>query len=129
MEKIIFADKTELTIMEGAGLDSITAAASDWAGLGDIADALMKDGNLDKVQFSSDEEVTGEYENMKMEQPLFRMVDIDSDGNIHAVFAIRRKTEMELAIEELKRKQEKTEAEQMVQDGAIMELAGMIGGE
>lgn len=129
MEKIIFADKTELTIMEGAGLDSITAAASDWAGLGDIADALMKDGNLDKVQFSSDEEVTGEYVNMKMEQPLFRMVDIASDGSIHAVFAIRRKTEMELEIEELKRKQEKTEAEQMVQDGAIMELAGMIGGE
>lgn len=136
MEKIIFADKTELTIMEGAGLDSITAAASDWAGLGDIADALMKDGNLDKVQFSSDEEVTGEYENMKLEYPLFRAVDIIRDGEIHAVFAIRKKTEMELAIEELKKKQselqrqqEKTEAGQTVQDGAIMELAGMIGGE
>lgn len=129
MEKMILSDKTELTIMEGAGLNAITVIASDWTVLGEIADALREAGNLDKVQFSSDGDVTGEYGNMKLEQPLFKAVDIASDGSIHATFAIRQKTETELAIEELQMHQEKTDERQEIQDGAIMELAGMIGGE
>ncbi|WP_251390650.1 hypothetical protein [Mediterraneibacter agrestimuris] len=136
MEKMILNDNTEISIKEGAGLNSITAVASGWKALGGIADALLAAGNLDKVNFSSDGDVTGEYENMKLEFPLFQAVDIASDGKIHATFAIRQKTEMELAIEELQRQQEglqqqqtETNSGQSVQDGAIMELAGMIGGE
>lgn len=136
MEKIILTDKTEFVITEGAALNSITAVADNWAVLGDIAAALVKAGNLDKVQFSSDGDVTGEYENMKLESPLFRAVDSTRDGSIHAEFAIRQKTEMELAIKELQRQQAELQSQQAetnegqsVQDGAIMELAGMIGGE
>lgn len=121
MEKMILKDKTELEIMEGAALNSITAIASDWAALGVVAEALRKSGNLDEVQFKTDETVTGEYQNMKLESPLFSVVDIAEDGKIHATFGIRQKTEMELAIEQLQNGQG-------VQDGAIMELAGMMGG-
>ena len=121
MEKIILKDKTELKIMNGASLNAITAVADDWTALGGIADVLKESGNLDDVQFMTDETVTGEYRNMKLESPLFSAVDIAEDGKICATFGIRQKTEMELAIEQLQNGQG-------VQDGAIMELAGMMGG-
>ena len=122
MEKMALKDKTELEIMNGAALNAITAVADNWAALGAMAESLKKSGNLDEVQFKTDETVTGEYQNMKLESPLFSAVDIAEDGKIHAIFGIRQKTEMELAIEQIQKGQG-------VQDGAIMELAGMVGGE
>lgn len=122
MEKMIVKDKTEIEIMEGAALNAITAVTDDWTALGLIAEALKELGNLDDVQFKTDETVTGEYQNMKLESPLFYAVDIAEDEKIHATFGIRKKTEMELAIDQLQKGQG-------VQDGAIMELAGMVGGE
>lgn len=121
MEKMILKDKMELEIMNGAALNAITTVANDWTTLGAIAEALKEAGNLDEVQFKTNETVTGEYRNMKLESPLFSAVDLAEDGKIHATFGIRQKTEMELAIEQLQKGQG-------VQDGAIMELAGMMGG-
>lgn len=122
MEIMNLKDKTELEIMNGAALNAITAIASDWTALGVVAESLKESGNLDEVQFKTDETVTGEYRNMKLESPLFSAVDIAEDGKIHATFGIRQKTEMELAIEQLQKGQG-------VQDGAIMELAEMMGGK
>lgn len=122
MEKMILKNKTEIEILEGAALNAITAVADGWTALGTIAEALKKSGNLDEVQFKTDETVIGEYQNMKLEYPLFSAVDISEDGKIHATFGIRQKTEMELAIEQL-------QSGQGVQDGAIMELAEMMGGK
>ena len=121
MEKMILKDKTELKIMNGASLNEITSAVNDWAALGGVADALMKDGNLDDVQFMTDETVTGEYNDMILESPLFTAVDVVGD-EIRATFAIREKTDVEKRLDAL-------ESGQGVQDGAIMELAGMVGGE
>ena len=128
MEKMNLKNKTELEIMNGASLNAITAGADGWTALGEIAEALKESRNLDEVQFKTDETVTGEYRNMKLESPLFSAVDIAEDGKIHATFGIRQKTEMELAIEQLQRQQAETNASQEIQDGAIMELAGMMGG-
>ncbi len=129
MEKMILKGKMELEILGGAGMNAVTAIANNWEGLGIIAEALQKPGNLDEVQFKKDETVTGEYRNMKLESPLFSVVDVVDEGKICATFGIRKKTEMELAIEQLQRQQAETNASQEVQDGAIMELAGMVGGE
>ncbi len=120
MEKMILKDKTELKIMNGASLNEITSAVNDWAALGAVADALMKDGNMDKVQFMTDETVTGEYNDMILETPLFTAVDVVED-EIRTTFAIREKTDVEKRLDAL-------ESGQGVQDGAIMELAGMMGG-
>lgn len=128
MEKMNLKNKTELEIMNGASLNAITAVADGWTALGEIAEALKESRNLDEVQFKTDETVTGEYRNMKLESPLFSAVDIAEDGKIHATFGIRQKTEMELAIEQLQRQQAETNASQEIQNGAIMELAGMMGG-
>ena len=129
MEKMNLKNKTELEIMNGASLNAITAVADGWTALGEIAEALKESGNLDEVQFKTDETVTGEYRNMKLESPLFSTVDIAEDGKIHAAFGIRQKTEMELAIEQLQRQQAEMNARQEIQDGAIMELAGIVGGK
>lgn len=129
MEKMVLKGKMELEIMEGAALSAITVVVGDWIALGVAAGLLRETGNLDEVQFKTDETVTGEYQNMKLESPLFSTVDIAEDGKIHAAFGIRQKTEMELAIEQLQRQQAEMNASQEIQDGAIMELAGMVGGE
>lgn len=129
MEKMVVKNKTELEIMNGASLNAITAVADDWTALGTIAEALRESGNLDEVQFKTDETVTGEYRNMKLESPLFSAVDVAEDGKIQATFGIRQKTEMELAIEQLQRQQAETNASQEIQNGAILELAGIVGGK
>lgn len=129
MEKMVLKDKMELEIMEGAALSAITAVVGDWIALGVVAELLRETGNLDEVQFKTDETVTGEYRDMKLESPLFSAVNVAEDGKIHATFGIRQKTEMELAIEQLQRQQAEMNASQEIQDGAIMELAGMVGGE
>lgn len=118
MEKMILNDNTNLEIMEGAKLGAVTIIVADWTVLGEVAEKLLAEGNLDKVLFQFGENVTGEYENMKLESPLFHSVDVVG-GEIQATIAIRQKTEMELAIEELQKGQD-------VQDGAIADLGEAV---
>lgn len=118
MEKIILADNTEIEIKAGASLGAITAIAADFTALGTVAATLTARGNMDNVKFKTGDTVTGEYVDMKLESPLFRDVDIVG-GMVEATFAIREKTEMELAIEELRAGQE-------VQDGAITDLGDVV---
>ena len=115
MDKMILKDKTEIEIMEGAGMYAITAVVGDWTELGTVADAIRTAGNLEEIQFeTSDKVMIGTHRDMRLEMPLFRVVDV-VDGKIRATFAIREKTEIEKRLD--------------VQDGAIMELAGMMGGK
>ena len=120
MDKMILKDKMEIEIMDGAGLNEITAVVGDWVALGSVADALTTAGNLDDVQFTTDETVTGKYVDMILESPLFSAVDVVGD-EIRATFAIREKTDVEKRLDAV-------ESGQSIQDGAIMELAGMMGG-
>lgn len=120
MNKIVFADNQGFDIREGASTGAIVVAVADFTTLGTLADAITAPGNLDNVHFKTGETVTGEYVNMKLESPLFKAVDI-VDGNVQATFSIRQKTEMELAIEELRAGQE-------VQDGAIGDLGNVVSG-
>lgn len=122
MEKIIFADKTEFEIMEGGSLHRNTAIVKNFADLEAIAQALTKEGNMKKVQYKTNEQITGEYADMKLETPLFKEVDYTGEKKIIATFGIREKNELEKEIDKIKEQQE-------VQDGAILDLAGMVGGE
>lgn len=120
MEKLVLKDKTEITIKEGASLNAITAVVEQFKDLDPIASALMKAGNLDTVEFKHEDEVTGSYTDMRLEYPLFQVNVVNE--KVEATFAIREKTEEEKRLDIL-------EKGQSVQDGAIMEMAGMIGGE
>lgn len=121
MERIIFTDGTAFEIKEGASIGNITVLVDDFASLEEVANALTASGNLDAVQFETNGNITGEYEDMVLVSPLFHSVDI-VDGQIEAVIAIGEKSELEKRLEAL-------EAGQEVQDGAIIELAEIVGGE
>lgn len=121
MEKIIFADKTEFELLPGVSLGENKVVVQDFADLKTVADALTKEGNLDSVKYKIGDQVTGEYKDMKLETPLFRAVDCTDDKKVVAAFTIREKTETEKRLDKL-------EKGQAVQDGAILELAGVVGG-
>ena len=67
--------------------------------LDQIAGALKKRGNLAKVQFKTDDEVTGEYEDLYLERPMFQEADMTPDGNVVSVIAFREKTELEKRVD------------------------------
>lgn len=121
MEKIIFADKTEFELLPGVSLGENKVVVQDFADLKTVADALTKEGNLDSVKYKIGDQITGEYKDMKLEMPLFREVGYTDDKKVAATFAIREKTETEKRLDKL-------EKGQAVQDGAILELAGVVGG-
>lgn len=122
MEKMILADKTELEIKEGAAIGSITVVVDDFAVLGTVATALTKAGNLETVQFKTDESVTGEYTGMKLESPLFTAVDLVG-GKVEATFGIREKTDLEKRVDTLEGRADVTE-------GALQEMIlAQMGGE
>lgn len=121
MEKIFFADKTEFELLPGVSLGENKVVVQDFADLKTVADALTKEGNLDSVKYKIGDQITGEYKDMKLEMPLFREVGYTDDKKVAATFAIREKTETEKRLDKL-------EKGQAVQDGAILELAGVVGG-
>lgn len=69
MEKLILADNTEIQILDGASLGSISAEVEDWAAAGDVVEKLT-DENLKKVQFASGEDISGEYTDMTLITPV-----------------------------------------------------------
>lgn len=117
MEEIILTDKTEITIKEGASLNSITAVVEQFKDLDPIASALMKAGNLDTVEFKHEDEVTGSYTDMRLEYPLFQVNVVNE--KVEATFAIREKTEEEKRLDVL-------EKGQSVQDGSIEDLGNVV---
>ena len=124
MEKMILADKTELEIQEGASLGAITVVADSISALEPVKEAIKKKGNLDKVQFKTDDLVTGEYEDMILESPLFSAVDETEEGKVYATFGIREKTDLEKRVDTLEGRADVTE-------GALQEviLSTIVGGE
>ena len=122
MEKMILADKTELELMEGGSLHKNTVVVKNFAELEVIAQALTKEGNMKVVRYKTNEQITGEYADMKLETPLFKEVDYTGKKKVMATFGIREKTELEKEIDKIKE-------QQGAQDGAILELAGIVGGK
>lgn len=118
MEKIIFADKTEITIKAGAALAEITTTVEDFTALGTLAETLRKKDNLKVVKFVSDDIITGEYEDLKLLVPLFKNVDFEGE-RVSATFGLAEKTEIEKEIELIK-------AGQALQDGAIKDLGDVV---
>lgn len=97
MQKFILKDNTEINIADGASLGAITAMVNTFSDLENLRNVLNKKGNLDTVQFvSNDNEYSEKYANMKLARSSFYEVDM-IDGKVHATFAIREKTESEKA--------------------------------
>ena len=91
MEKLILADNTEIQILDGASLGSISAEVEDWAAAGDVV-AKLTDENLKKVQFVSGEDASGEYTDMTLITP----VQCTPGSPALLTFGIRERTTEEI---------------------------------
>ena len=96
MEKLILADNTEIQILDGASLGSISAEVEDWADAGTLVDKLT-DENLKKVQFASGEDVSGEYTDMTLITP----VQVTPGSPTVLTFGIRERTTEEIQEEDV----------------------------
>ena len=92
---------------------------------------IMKHGDVIDIEEYHDGNygATGEYADMTLEAPLFKAAEYTDEKKVVATFAIREKTETEKRLDKIEREQDTLKKGQAVQDGAILDLAGMVGGE
>lgn len=104
MDKIILKNKTEFEIAEGASLGNIQIQSKDFDGIKSITDAFSEE-NISKVAFTHNDQISGEYEDLKSDGFSYIPNTDDSgteDGTYTVTVSLRTKTEMEKAIDELK---------------------------
>ena len=115
MNKIKLKNGTTYEINDGASIGRIEIPVQ--AGTTEeIVSELNEKGNLDEVQFLKDDEVIGEYTDMKLALPC--SVETTDDGML-VVFGLIEKSETEKRLDAI-------EAGQDIQDGAISELAEVV---
>ena len=121
-EVLVLKNGSEINLEPGASLsDMVVLSASKEAMIATWD--LLTEENLKSVQVKNgDGNVIGEYDNLLLSS---ETSIVKADGSILTSFELRQKTEVELLREEV----EALKAGQEVQDGAIVELAEIIGGE
>ena len=96
MEKLILADNTEIQILDGASLGSISTGVADWTAAGTLVDKLT-DENLKKVKFVSGDDISGEYTDMTLVTP----VQYTPGSPAVLTFGIRERTTEEIQQEDV----------------------------
>lgn len=120
MNKIILKDKTTYEIAEGTGINTVTITVDSYEDLKVIEEAFTKEDNLEDVKFTIDDEVNGEYKNLKLVSKTFDNVHTDEEtGKVTVVIALAEMTENDIAIRELQRGQ-------AIQDSAIADLGDVV---
>ena len=121
-DKLILKDGSEINIESGASLSSIGVISATKADMISTWD-LFTNENLKKVQVKNNDNILiGEYQNLVL---VNETSNIQKDSTILTYFNLREKTEVEVLKEEV----EALKAGQEIQDGAIVELAEILGGE
>ena len=104
MDKIILKNKAEFEIAEGASLVNIQIEAENFDAVKTITDAFSAD-NLQEVTFTHNDTVSGKYTDLKSDGFTY-MPNVGEDGSEDGTYTVtvnlRTKTEMEMAIDELK---------------------------
>lgn len=119
MNKIILKDKTTYEITEGTGINAVTITVDSYEALKSIEEAFLKESNLEEVKFMIDDEVNGEYTNLKLLYKTFEDVFTNEDGKVVVTIALTEMTENDIAIRELQRGQS-------IQDSAIADLGDVV---
>lgn len=89
MEKLILKDRTELEIKDGATLSRIEVDVTDYTALETLAGKLSKENTV-AVQFKSNDQVTGEYNSMVLQEPHFLITQ--KTGCLSVMFGLRQMT-------------------------------------
>ena len=122
MEYLVLSDESKIQIEQGSGLSDMKVVSESKEAMAEVWKLLTVE-NLKCVQIRTAEDVVlAEYQNLVLES---ETSVVESDGFVHTCFRLREKSEVELLREEV----EALKASQEIQDGAIVELAEIIGGE
>lgn len=117
-DKIILNDGTVIELEVAASLASLTTIFSDWNTAAQTMPKLTED-NLSNVKVQNGEGLTvGTYTNLIVQPGTWEMKE---DG-IFITISLREKTDIEKRLDHVEEGQE-------TQDGAIAEIAEMVGGE
>jgi hypothetical protein len=116
MDKIKFNDGTFYEINDGASLGRIEIPAASEE-IGGIVDTLCSKDNLDEIQFLTDDDVSGEYTDMKLTNPVCHIEQAES--GVVIVFGLEEKSDIEKRLDDLEDGQE-------TQDGAIADLGEAV---
>lgn len=126
LNKIRLTDGTEIVIEPGASLPHVEITLASHAELDGVSKSLKKEGNLDKVQFLTGDEVTGEYTYMIWESQAFKIVQDNDDGTVSALFGLSNMDPTQKKMLELEKQNEEMQA-QMKQMQEL--LAQLLGGK
>lgn len=126
LNKIRLNDGTEIVIEPGASLPHVEITLASHAELDGVSKSLKKEGNLDKVQFLTGDEVTGEYTYMIWESQAFKVVQDNDDGTVSALFGLSNMDPTQKKMLELEKQNEEMQA-QMKQMQEL--LAQLLGGK
>ena len=122
MEYLVLSNESKIQIEAGSSLSDMLVISESKAAMVNVWELLTVE-NLKAVQIRTKEDaVLAEYSNLVLHSETSSVLD---NGTVHTCFHLREKTEVELLREEV----EALKAGQEVQDGAIVELAEIIGGE
>lgn len=116
---LVLKDSTEIEVLDKSTVYALVAECTTIEEVDAITKALSTKGNLDNFKFTADNRDTyAEYEHFAYVSTNYEPVD----GEYHATYSIRKKTDVEIRLDAL-------ESEQELQNGAIDELASIVGGE
>jgi hypothetical protein len=116
-DKMILNDGTTTELEPAANIAGLTTVFTNWTEAAAFLPKLTED-NLANVQMQNgDGTIKWDYTDLVLQPGSW---EVKADG-VHVTISLREKTEIEKRLD-------KVESGQEVQDGAIAELAGMVGG-
>lgn len=116
-DKLILNDGTTIELEAGASLSALTTILADWNVAAEVMPKFTEKNLLYVTVQNGDGPLEWNYQDLVLQPGSW---EVKKDG-VHITISLREKTELEKRIE-------KIESSQEVQDGAIAELAGMMGG-
>ncbi len=117
-DKLILKDGTTIEMEAAASLTELTTVFLDWTEAASIMPKLTGD-NLASVKVQNGEgTIVGNYSDLVLQPGSW---EAKEDG-LHITISLRKKTDMEKRMDDM-------ESGQEIQNEAITELAGMMGGE
>jgi len=116
-DKFILNDGTIIELEAGASISALTTIFADWNAAAEVMPKFTEKNLLYVTVQNGDVPLEWNYQDLVLQPGSW---EVKADG-VHVTISLREKTELEKRIE-------KIESSQEVQDGAIEELAGMVGG-
>jgi len=116
--KLKFNNNEAINVLDASTADEVFADCASVEAMELMRESMNREALAEFQYLTDDGKVFGRYQNRELE----RVSYIVKEGIYHATFHLRKLSETELRLEALEKEQE-------LQNGAIDELAEIVGGE